>query len=103
MKYLGEGVDGLIAHAMRRPCLLCGGEAAIVGLFIVEGEEAAAFGAAPGKTRIIPYPLCDAHELDAETTARAESLLAAELALEAPTILPAEAVGQISFFAVDHS
>lgn len=83
---MNVGFEGLIAHAAQRPCVICGGAPDVVGLYFAEGDAARRIGAAPGKTRVVPYSLCENHPLNAETATKAEELLEAFLAAESPTI-----------------
>ena len=58
-------------------CCLCERPTYSRGIFIP--NVSADFGAAKGKQRVIVYPLCERHEMTAETHARIEGLIIGKL------------------------
>jgi hypothetical protein len=97
-KELGVGMKGLLAHAARRPCIVCGGSPVVLGIHVAEGEQARRFGSETGKTRVIPYSLCQEHPPGQEVAERVERLLEAFFAAEPPLIFPASQLDRITFF-----
>jgi hypothetical protein len=69
LEELGVGLAGLMVHASRRPCVLCGREPVVVALYVAEGDGARRLGARSGKTRLVPYTLCDRHQPGQEAAA----------------------------------
>lgn len=59
-------------------CLVCGGYPDVIGVFVP--EEPVKWGAAPGKTRLVRYCLCNSCHERPETPERAEKIIRAELA-----------------------
>jgi hypothetical protein len=58
-------------------CLVCGGPAALIGVFMPENP--AAWGAPSGKTRFIRYCLCSKCQRQPDTPDRVEKIIRAEL------------------------
>jgi hypothetical protein len=92
VRYLGDGIEGLVTRALQKPCILCGAEATVAAAYQASGDAAERLGAAPGKDRIVFYSLCDAHPRDVETAEHAELLLEAFLAVNPPLLIPVEAL-----------
>lgn len=98
-RVLGTGLSGIIAHAAKRPCIICGGNPVGVGLYVAEGEAARRVGAPQEMpARAIPYSLCQAHPPDDENSERAARLLEASIAVEPPTIFLVSELKGITFF-----
>jgi hypothetical protein len=84
MRYAVEAIEGLLTHALRRPCLLCGAKPDVAGAYVASGPAAERLGAAPERTRVVFYSLCDAHPRDDERTLeQVEGLIEAFVAFEA--------------------
>lgn len=99
MQVLGTGLDGLIARAARRPCIICGGMPVGVAIYVAEGAAARRLGAPEGMpARAIPYSLCEAHPPGGATARRAERLLEAFVAAEPATIFLASKINDVTFF-----
>lgn len=92
MRYLGDGLEGLLNRALQKPCLICGAEATYAAMYVAEREAAERLGAKPGKTRVIFYSLCDGHPQNVETAEQAEKLLEAFLAAESALMIPLEVI-----------
>ena len=58
-------------------CLVCGGTPAVIGIF--KPEEPEAWGAAPGKIRLIRYCLCNRCHGRPQTPEDVEKIIKAEL------------------------
>ncbi len=58
-------------------CLICGGAAAVIGVFLP--DEPAAYGGVEDKTRLIRYCLCQRCCNDSETPEKVEKVLRSEL------------------------
>lgn len=102
MREFGTGLEGLLAVAAERPCLICGRQPVVVtGVYIAEDDGAARLGAKPGTTRLVPYSLCDRHPLDEETETQAERLLEAFIAAGDVTIFPNGLAEHVTFFGAD--
>jgi hypothetical protein len=62
---------------LRRGCIICGGAPRFIGVFVPTNQ--ALYGAPPGKTRAVAYPLCQAcFELEDKET-RVEQIIARDL------------------------
>lgn len=59
-------------------CLLCGGDPAIIGVFVPNQSQL--YGALAGKQRLIRYCLCEKCQKQPDTPDRAEKIMLAELA-----------------------
>jgi hypothetical protein len=68
-----------MAYALLQPCLTCGGEPAVVGVFFPYAEKAARYGGRPGKGRAIAYALCEACSDADDRTEAAEQAILREL------------------------
>jgi hypothetical protein len=90
VRYLGDGIEGLAARALRKPCIICGARATVAAAYQASGAGAERMGAAPAKTRLVFYSLCGTHPLDVATAETAERLLEVFLAANPPQILPPE-------------
>jgi hypothetical protein len=58
-------------------CLLCGGGADVIGVFIPDDPQK--WGAAPGKTRFVRYCLCEKCKCKNDTPEKVEKVILAEL------------------------
>lgn len=72
-------LDAMLLAARFRPCILCGGAPDRVGTFIPYRPQA--WGASPGKTRILVYSLCTACAATDDCRDRVENVFAANLGM----------------------
>ncbi len=72
---VAEDLEKILAFAMRErfPCIVCGGQSSMVGLFFP--DDSRAFGAPEGKHRSLIYATCGEH-----TAEDCENALLVELA-----------------------